>query len=127
VVGGGGGVVPTQYASWYGCEVDVAEIDGAVERVARKYFQIPETPKIKFYIGDGRQTVRRFPDKTYDIIFLDAYTAGGQIPFHLMTWEFLNEVKSKLTDRGVLVTNIISGVANSANAHPPRPAFPGRV
>jgi predicted membrane-bound spermidine synthase len=112
VVGAGGGVIPTQYHNWYGTQVDVCEIDPAVRDVAMKYFQVPETPDIKFHIGDGRQTIKRLDDKSYDIIFLDAYSSGGQIPFHLLTWEFLENVKSKLTDRGILVTNIISGIRN---------------
>ncbi|HEY3321044.1 MAG TPA: fused MFS/spermidine synthase [Planctomycetota bacterium] len=123
VVGGGGGIIPSQYNQWYGSEVDVAEIDPAVERVARKYFQVPNTPNIRFHIGDGRQTVRKFPDKTFDIIFLDAYSSGGQIPFHLLTWEFLQNVRSKLTDRGVLVTNIISAVRNGSEARIPPAAL----
>lgn len=123
VVGGGGGVLPTQYATWYGCQVDVAELDGAVERVARKYFQVPETDKIRFYIGDGRQTLKRtLPDNAYDIVFLDAYSSGGQIPFHLVTWEFLADARAKLNERGVLVTNIITGVKNVATKKAPRPA-----
>jgi len=112
VVGGGGGVIPTQYYDWYGSQVDVAEIDGAVMRVAKTYFQVPDVAEINFKIGDGRQIVVGTKDAPYDIIFLDAYSSGGQIPFHLMTWEFLKEVKSKLKPGGVLVTNIISGVQN---------------
>jgi hypothetical protein len=112
VVGGGGGVIPTQYALWYGTHVDVAEIDGAVERVAREYFRVPDTDLIKFHIEDGRQVVRKAKDGEYDVIVLDAYSSGGQIPFHLMTWEFMSEVRSKLSPRGVLITNIISAVKN---------------
>ncbi|MCY3024393.1 MAG: fused MFS/spermidine synthase, partial [Planctomycetota bacterium] len=51
VVGGGGGVIPTQYTTWYGAEVTVAEIDRAVERVARRYFRVPEQVP-PFIIGD---------------------------------------------------------------------------
>jgi predicted membrane-bound spermidine synthase len=112
VVGGGGGIVPVQYFQDYGTEVLVAEIDPAVERIARSHFQIPETNKIVFYIGDGRQAVRNAKPGTYDVIVLDAYSSGGQIPFHLLTWEFLAEVKSRLTPRGILISNLISGVKN---------------
>jgi predicted membrane-bound spermidine synthase len=123
VVGGGGGVIPTQFSNWYNCQVDVAELDGAVERVAKEYFGVPPSPNITFYIGDGRQTLRRtLPDGAYDIVFLDAYSSGGQIPFHLLTWEFLSEVKAKLNDRGILLTNIISGVKNVTAKTAPRPA-----
>ena len=121
VVGAGGGIIPTQYHNWYGAKVDVAEIDPAVHDIAMKYFQVPETPDINFHIGDGRQTIKGLPDNTFDIIFLDAYSSGGQIPFHLMTWEFLENVRSKLTERGVLVTNIISGIRN-VNPQPVPPA-----
>jgi predicted membrane-bound spermidine synthase len=112
VVGGGGGILPTQYAQAYKTEVKVAEIDKSVEVVARGYFQIPKTKGIEFIIGDGRQTVRQAAPGTYDVIVLDAYSSGGQIPFHLLTWEFLKEVKDRLTPRGVLITNLISGVKN---------------
>ncbi|HYG75596.1 MAG TPA: fused MFS/spermidine synthase [Planctomycetota bacterium] len=112
VVGAGGGVVPAQFFNWYGCEVDVFEIDPAVKDTALKYFQVPPTDKIKIHVGDGRQLMRAQPDKSYDIIFLDAYSSGGQIPWHIMTWEFLENVRSKLTDNGVLLTNIISGIRN---------------
>jgi len=123
VVGGGGGVIPTQYATWYNCKVDVAELDPAVERVAKKYFQVPATDNITFYIGDGRRTMmKKLEDHAYDIVFLDAYSSGGQIPFHLLTWEFLEMAKAKLNDRGVLVTNIISGVKNVSTQSEPRPA-----
>jgi len=141
IVGGGGGVLPTQYKNWYpGCQCDVAEIDEKVARLAIEYFRVPADQKknvildirdsvrkpedgddIRFIIGDGRQIVRRMPDNHYDIIFLDAYSSGGQIPFHLMTWQFLNECKAKLNERGVLVTNIISGVKN-LNKHKVPPA-----
>ena len=116
VVGGGGGIIPTQYHNWYGTQVDVAEIDPAVERVAKKYFQIPQTSDIRFHIGDGRQTIKNMPPGSdYDVIVLDAYSSGSQIPFHLLTWEFMHEIKSKLSPRGILVTNIISALGNVAN------------
>jgi hypothetical protein len=113
VVGGGGGIVPSQYFSMYGSQVDVAEIDGVVADTAKEFFQVPKTDQIRFIIGDGRQIVKQLKDHDYDLIVLDAYSSGGQIPFHLLTWEFLSLVKSKLTERGVLATNIISGLRNT--------------
>jgi predicted membrane-bound spermidine synthase len=119
VVGGGGAICPTQYHDWYGTQVDIAELDEEVQNVAQKYFQMSKDG-ITFHIGDGRQTIKQIPDHEYDVIILDAYSSGGQIPFHLMTWEFLREVKNKLTPRGVLATNIISALKNmSPNPIPP--------
>jgi len=122
VVGGGGGIIPSQYSNWYNCKVDVAEIDGKVADVAQEYFDMPKkngklNENIKFYIGDGRQTIRRdLKDMKYDVIMLDAYSSGGQIPFHLMTWNFLSEVKAKLAPNGILITNIISGLQNGTQS-----------
>ncbi len=118
VVGGGGGIIPSQYYNWYGAQVDVAELDEKVANIAQEYFDMPRQENgklvegIKFHIGDGRKTIRRDLAGPYDIIFLDAYSSGGQIPFHLMTWDFMAEVKSKLAPNGILVTNIISGLQN---------------
>jgi len=118
VVGGGGGVVPVQFRKFYGKtleKVDVLELDPAVEEAARKYFQIHDDA-IRFIIGDARMNLKRNKE-TYDLILLDAYSSGGQIPFHLLTYEFLADVKAHLTGRGVLVTNIIAAVENE---NPPK-------
>jgi hypothetical protein len=119
VVGGGGGVVPSQYVLHYPSvtRADVLELDDRVEVAARRYFQMPDNNlpdaqrRLRFVIGDARLNLRDMPGG-YDIIFLDAYSSGGQIPFHLLTWEFLKECRDKLSPRGVLVTNIISAVQN---------------
>ncbi len=118
VVGGGGGIIPTQYYNWYGSNVDIAEIDAKVEEVAKEYFDMPKDKDgklvagIKFHIGDGRQTIRHELPGPYDVIVLDAYSSGGQIPFHLMTRDFLEEIKARLAPGGVLITNIISSLQN---------------
>lgn len=130
VVGGGGGIIPSQYYNWYKSQIDVAEIDGKVAEVAVDFFDMPKDkngklieppagggPGIKFHIGDGRQTIRReLADAKFDVIVLDAYSSGGQIPFHLMTRDFLEEVKGKLKPGGVLITNIISALQNGNSA-----------
>lgn len=109
VVGLGGGVLPMQFAEAYGCTVDVFEIDEDVESAAREYFRLAGD-RIRVSIGDGRQLVRRSSEK-YDVIILDAYSSGGQIPFHLLTKEFISEVREKLAPGGVLMANVISALA----------------
>ena len=123
VVGGGGGIIPMQYHQMYGTTVDVAEIDDRVREMSQKYFDVSTDPNVvHFHIGDGRQTLKSLPDHEYDVIVLDAYSSGGQVPFHLMTWEFMSEVKRKLTPRGVLATNIISALKNGNDTSGVRPA-----
>ncbi len=106
-VGMGGGVAPTEFASRYGMDVEIVEIDPEVERFARDYFHLH--PEVKVTIEDGREYLRR-SDKTFDVIVLDAYSSGGQIPFHLTTVEFLRLVRSRLNAGGIVVSNLISAL-----------------
>ena len=69
-----------------------------------KYFSTKLTNRIKVYAYDGRIFIKRTPKK-YDVIVLDAYNADF-IPFHLMTKEFLVEVKGKLKNGGVVCQNV---------------------
>lgn len=110
VVGLGGGTIPATLATLFPeARIDVAEIDPAVDRVARKYFAFRETPHMKVTISDGRVFVKRaaLAHRHYDLVILDAFN-GDYIPEHLMTLEFLNEVKSILSAGGVLVANTFS-------------------
>ncbi|MCW8130588.1 MAG: fused MFS/spermidine synthase [Planctomycetota bacterium] len=115
VVGGGGAIVPTQYILHYPSmkQADVLELDPHVREISERYFQVPADPRIRFHVGDARRNLRDIDDK-YDVIVLDAYSSGGQIPYHLMTWEFLKDVRDHLKPGGVLATNIISAVQNPA-------------
>ena len=90
--------------------VDIAEIDPDMVTVAQKYFYFKENEKMKVHVDDGRLFVKR-TKKKYDWIILDAYQ-NDYIPFHLTTLEFLNEVKSRLKDDGVVVANIASPYRN---------------
>jgi len=106
-VGMGGGVVPTEFVVHYGMDVQIVEIDPEVERFARKYFHLH--PDAKVAVEDGREYLRR-TEKKYDVIVLDAYSSGGQIPFHLTTVEFLTLVGERLNPGGVVVSNLISAL-----------------
>lgn len=89
---------------------EVAEIDPDIVDVAKKYFHFREDDTLKVHAVDGRMFVKR-AKKKYDVVFLDAYQ-NDYIPFHLTTKEFLNEVKKKLKDGGIVVSNIVSPQRN---------------
>lgn len=110
VIGGGGGIGPRKFtADDPACEVDMVEIDPEVIAVSKKYFHLEEGPRLRIHCEDGRHFVRRAEGK-YDLVILDAYTIGGQIPFHLTTREFVQEIKAKLAPGGVLLANINSSL-----------------
>lgn len=106
-VGLGAGVMPRYFNRYYPDAIaDSVEIDPEMFEVAKKYFYFEEKPNMKVHLLDGRMYIKRTAKK-YDMIFLDAYR-GEHIPFHLTTVEFLRELKKKLKDGGVVVSNVLS-------------------
>ncbi|MCW8129197.1 MAG: fused MFS/spermidine synthase [Planctomycetota bacterium] len=123
VVGAGVAVVPAEFQLHYPSieRVDVLEIDDVVVRLAQEFFQ-PEIPrsKVVFHVGDGRTALNRL-EGAYDLILLDAYASASQIPYHLLTWEFLRDVKARLAPGGVVLSNIRAALHND-DPEKPRPA-----
>jgi len=110
IVGLGGGSIPTALRQLLPeAQIDVVEIDPAVTRVARKFFAFQDGPKLRVAEVDGRVYVKRAAreGKQYDVILLDAFD-HEYIPEHLLTKEYLTEVKSLLAPQGVLVANTFS-------------------
>jgi spermidine synthase len=93
-------------------QIDLVEIDAAVDRVAKRFFDFKPGPKMRVFIEDGRVFVKRMRPQNpqYNMILLDAFDAD-YIPEHLLTREFLQEVKSILAPDGVLVANTFSNSA----------------
>ncbi|GHV18808.1 hypothetical protein AGMMS49959_01640 [Planctomycetales bacterium] len=114
IIGCGGGVGALMFRDVYPAvsRIDVADIDPVVLALAGKFFGYPYPDRaesvIRSYVSDGRNFLRGAPDKNWDYIVLDAYTAGGRIPKHLISREFFALAARKLTDDGVVVANIIS-------------------
>ncbi len=110
IVGLGGGTIPSAlHEILPEAQIDVVEIDPAVTKVARDYFGFRVDAKLKVIESDGRVYVKRAirENKKYDAILLDAFDQE-YIPEHLLTREFLGEVKSLLATGGVLVGNTFS-------------------
>ncbi|HEX7035972.1 MAG TPA: fused MFS/spermidine synthase [Pseudomonadales bacterium] len=110
ILGLGGGTLPMALNELLPeADIDVVEIDPAVVRVAREYFGFAPTERVDVFAQDGRVFVKRAAaqGETYDLVILDAFN-GEYIPEHLMTREFLEEVRSLLGGDGVLVANTFS-------------------
>ncbi len=113
VIGEGGGSFPTALQEMFpDSQIDLVEIDAAVDRVAKRFFDFKPGPKMRVFIEDGRVYVKRAraQNPQYNIIMLDAFDAD-YIPDHLLTREFLLEVKSILAPDGVIVANTFSNSA----------------
>jgi len=110
VLGLGGGVIPREMHHYLpALEIDVVEIDPEIPLIAKRFFGFRQDDKLRVHIADGRMFIkkqlRRDPVPKYDIVILDAFNSD-YIPFHLMTKEFLEEVKGVLAEDGVVIANV---------------------
>ncbi len=110
IIGLGGGTLPEALQRVYpSLEIDVAEIDPAVVAVAKKFFDFAPTKTVRVFEEDGRVFVKRALKQkaSYDLIMLDAFDLE-YIPEHMLTKEFLLEVRGLLATDGVLAANTFS-------------------
>lgn len=110
ILGLGGGTLVQSYTALFPeAEIIIVEIDEAVVKVAEEYFGFRETPRIQVETVDGRVYVKRagLRGEQFDLVILDAFN-GEYIPEHLMTQEFLEEVKQLLPAHGMVVANTFS-------------------
>ncbi len=107
MVGFGGGQMSNYLFDHFpGIEIDGVDIDPEVIRLARKYFAVPDSPRYRTHVADGRMFVQygERPRK-WDMIILDAFR-GVFVPYHLKTVEFYRRCLGRLTNRGVVVANL---------------------
>lgn len=90
-------------------DIDVVEIDPGMTEVAKTYFRLKDNPRLHIIHNDGRLFMNGVKEKTYDVIFNDAFTSIS-VPFHLTTKEAIQKQYIILKDKGVVFTNIISSV-----------------
>ena len=110
VVGLGGGTLPATLARLLpDADIDAVEIDPAVVRVAADWFGFQPGPRLHVATEDGRTFVRRMgrEGRHYDLVMLDAYDQQ-YIPEHMLTLEFLQEVRALLAPGGVVAANTFS-------------------
>jgi hypothetical protein len=85
------------------------EIDPVVAQIARDpslfTFLRDCTPRAGIVLGDGRLTIARAPEHSYDLIVLDAF-GSDSVPVHLITREAIQLYLSKLRPGGLLLFNI---------------------
>ncbi len=117
--------------------ITVVDIDQVVVDMVRDHFPLLRwlsgqkladgTPRLRFVVRDARQFIRydaareAAAGKPYDVVVLDAYTAGSTIPPHLMTREFFEQVAAILDPHGLVMANVIGSYTqeggNGSNKH----------
>ncbi|MBM6775554.1 spermidine synthase [Olsenella profusa] len=115
-VGGGGFAFPKLVAAEHpGVRTDVAEIDPAVIRAARRWFFLDDAVALaragggdlRVFSDDGRAFLERAPEASYDVIALDAFV-GAEPVWALATVGALRAARRALVPGGVLAANVVS-------------------
>jgi hypothetical protein len=90
--------------------VDVSEIEPSLFSLSKKYFEVPDTPRLKNYTEDGRRLLQD-STKKYDFIFSDVYYSFFSVPAHFTTQEFFKISKEKLSTNGVFIASMIGDLS----------------
>lgn len=85
--------------------VEGVEIDQKITKLAKEYFDLPNTIDVSIYDGRTYLTTGKGKEKKYDVIMVDAYQ-DITIPFQMSTVEFFSIVKEHLKENGVMVVNM---------------------
>jgi spermidine synthase len=110
VLGAGGYTVPKAILNTSPtATVDAVDIEPSLYDLSRTYLNLPESPRVRAVTEDGRRFLTR-SEEPYDLIFSDVYYAHFAIPDHMMTREFFSLAKSRLSDDGVFVANVIGNL-----------------
>ena len=110
IIGLGGGTLPSAMRGLVpDATVDVVELDPAVVKAAQDYFNFKEDAKLIVHTEDGRVFVKKAmkDGPQYDLVMLDAFE-DDYIPEHLLTQEFLQEVKSIMMPGAIIAANTFS-------------------
>jgi predicted membrane-bound spermidine synthase len=104
--GGGAYTQPRAVQTLYpNAQITVAELDKAVTDMAKKDLYL-NTDGMDIYHEDARVVLNRLSDQQYDVIVTDVFHDIA-VPYHLVTLEFVQLVKSRLAPMGIYTVNIV--------------------
>ena len=105
LIGLGGGYIPTVFRMHLPqVRLRTVEVDPLVEKLAKQDFRFALPAGQTLSIDDGRQFLKKGSDR-YDQIWLDAFNSD-YIPAHMTTKEFLQLVRSRLNEGGIVIQNL---------------------
>ena len=111
VLGGGAYSIPKALLrDVHGADVDVAEIEPSLFDLAKRYFAVPNDPRLHNHVEDGRRFLQD-AGQHYDLIFGDVYYSYFSVPPHFTTQEFFALARGRLTPGGVFIANMIGDLS----------------
>lgn len=112
MLGLGGGSLAKYFSETQ--NVDIVEIDPKIVDLSKKYFGFVQKANENIIFDDARHFLRT-NNKKYDLIAMDVF-ASANIPIHLVTKEYFELLKDRLSSNGLLLVNI-AGQLNPPNEY----------
>lgn len=105
-LGGAACALPRAWADLYdGSRQLVAEIDERLAALARDWFDVPRSPKVRIRVADGRAAVESQHDGAWDVVVRDAFDRGI-VPPTMRTRQFVEQVDRVLAPGGWYLVNM---------------------
>ncbi|MGI6656692.1 MAG: hypothetical protein ACOX5Z_07685 [Desulfobulbus sp.] len=109
VLGLGGGALPHFLLHHHpDALVDVVEKEAIILQVARDFFSLPHSPRLRTFHQDALSYVRDTTEGGYQVAFLDIFGEDGMAP-DLYEERLYAEVLARLSADGILVVNVWNG------------------
>ena len=106
LIGLGGGSLVRFLAHHYPeAVITVVEYRQAVIDIARRFFRLPEQPRIRILHQDGIDFIRDRAQPQYDLILVDAFDAAGLHP-GIACESFLHGCQQRLAPGGLIALNL---------------------
>lgn len=80
------------------------DIDARLIELARTWFDLPRSPRLRLRAGDARAQLATLPTASADVVIRDVF-AGDTTPAHLLTVEFVHDVLRVLRPGGIYLVN----------------------
>lgn len=109
MLGGGTFTVPQHLAAAYpDSQIDVVEIDPALQAISRQYFGYKDHSNLTV-ISDDARTYSNKTRKQYDIVMVDVYS-NIDVPFSFTTTEYGKAIHRMMRPGGVVMVNMVAGL-----------------
>lgn len=116
MIGGAGYTFPRNYLQTYpNASIDVVEIDPAMTSIAREYFRLEDSSRLKIIHEDGRVFLNRADAGAYSAVLMDAFGSLFSVPYQLTTIEAVQNISRVLDDNGVVIFNLGSAIRGDSN------------
>jgi spermidine synthase len=93
------------------------ELDPTVVELGRRYFGLDERSNTRVVVDDARPFLHEDTSR-HDLIELDLFRGGTEVPFYLATQEFFQLVADHLNEDGLLAMNVYDPSAERTLLNP---------